>query len=91
MSALPPNLMQGFALTKDQRASQLWVSIAGHLKTELDRLRARNDSATLSEAETARLRGHIQCIKALLALDTDPPPLQARPVSTVTAARQVLG
>ena len=89
--SLPPNLMLDAFLTKDERASLVWKSLRARFEKKLQDLRKHNDSANLTEAETARLRGHIQCLKALLALDADPPPQQARPVPNVTAARQVLG
>ena len=91
MSALPRDLLSDIVLTKDERSSALWQSLKMRFEKKLQDLRKQNDSANLTEAETARLRGHIQCIKALLALDADPPPRQAPMVPNVTAARQVLG
>ncbi len=90
MSAMPPNLLADMVLTKEERASALWQSLKKRFEIKLQDLRTRNDSANLTEAETARLRGHIQCLKACLALDADPPPQQARPVPNAAAARQGL-
>ncbi len=91
MSELPDNLMNGFMLTKEQRESQLWVSIVAHLNERLGELRKRNDSAKLSEAETARLRGHIQCLKSLIDLGKEPSPRQAPQRPSVTTRRQMPG
>ena len=91
MSTLPRDLLSDIVLTKEERASALWQGLKKRLDAKLQDLRTRNDSANLTEAETARLRGHIKALKDLLALDADPPPRQAQPVPNVTAARQVLG
>lgn len=91
MSAPSPNMLADIVLSKEERGSALWAGLKKRLEAKLLDLRTRNDSANLTEAETARLRGHIQCIKSLLDLDADPPPQQARPAPNVTVKRQVLG
>ena len=86
-----PNLLAGIVLTKEERSSALWQNLRARFENKLQDLRSRNDSANLTEAETARLRGHIECLKRIIAWDADPPPQQARPVPNVTAARQMPG
>lgn len=44
-----------------------WVAIRKHLEGELDKLRRQND-VTMSEIETATLRGRIGAVKNLLSL-----------------------
>ena len=63
-----------FELTDGERMHPLWMRLKGHLETQLQSTRARNDNAKLSEAETAALRGHIQCLIAIAAIGNEPPP-----------------
>lgn len=69
MSDIP----ESFELTDGERAHPLWQRLKGHLETQLQSKRAQNDSAKLTEAETAALRGHIACLKATIALDQPRP------------------
>lgn len=65
-----------FRLTNGQRASEAWLVIKAHLQDELDLLRQRNDGDHDAIA-TAKIRGQIAHVKAMLALDKDlpiPPP-----------------
>ena len=62
-----------FALTAHDKASSLWLRLREHLTERLDDARRRNDSETLTEQETAALRGRIKCLKALVALGDDRP------------------
>lgn len=48
--------------------SRTWLVVKSHLQERLARCREKNDSAGLTEAETAALRGEIAAIKNLLDL-----------------------
>ena len=76
-------------LTNDERTSPVWESVRGHLERMLARKRVENDNSKLTDVETATLRGHIQCLKAMLALGSKPPEMTANPGSL--RARQDLG
>lgn len=52
--------------------SSLWGRLEEHLNTRLATLRKKND-ADLDEKRTARLRGRIQEVNAMLALATGKP------------------
>jgi hypothetical protein len=56
-----------------------WKAIAFHLQERLDRARVNNDSPSLSEQETAVLRGEIRALKELQSL---PSTLAARDVGS---------
>ncbi len=62
-----------FELTEGEKRHPLWMRLKSHLETQLQSMRERNDSAKLTEEETAALRGHIQCLKSLLTLGEDRP------------------
>ena len=55
-------------LTFEERNSATWAAIRKHLDSRLDVLRRQNDNA-LDSIETATLRGRIQEVKRLIALD----------------------
>lgn len=57
-----------FALSDEDRQTQLWKRLSKHLEQRLALLRAQNDAPLPAEA-TAAHRGRIAEIKALLALD----------------------
>jgi hypothetical protein len=59
-----------FALTANDKANPLWARIKAHLQDRLADARVRNDnpSLTMTEAQTAALRGHIACLKQIIAL-----------------------
>jgi hypothetical protein len=61
-----------FALTEGEKAHPLWVRLKRHLEERLHDARLRNDKA-LTEFETAGLRGHIACLKSIIALGDEPP------------------
>lgn len=61
-------------LTEEERTHPVWVSIKGRLEKKLADLREKNDNAKLTDVETAWLRGHIECLKAVLTLGNEPPP-----------------
>jgi hypothetical protein len=61
-----------FALTEHDKASSLWLRLKAHFEDRLAEVRQRNDAAH-SEQGTAALRGEIQALKRLIALDADRP------------------
>lgn len=62
-----------FRLTSAERASPLWLRLREHLDLKLQQKRARNDDHTLTEQQTAVMRGHIQCLKEIILLEKMPP------------------
>lgn len=62
-----------FQLDDGERRHVLWQRLKGHLEQRLARKRAENDKP-LDEQQTARIRGHIECLKGLIALGDEPPP-----------------
>lgn len=62
-----------FELTTGEKLSPLWARLTAYLESELQLQRARNDSARLTEAETAALRGNISRLKSLIDLGKDRP------------------
>ena len=66
-----------FHLTDDERNSPVWESVRGHLERMLAQKRVENDNPKLTDVETATLRGHIQFLKAVLALGKKPPQMTA--------------
>ncbi len=68
--------MTDFTLSVEERnVNPLWKRILAHLTEQRDILRSRNDGA-LDAIETAHLRGRIQQLNALIALDADKPDIQ---------------
>jgi len=61
-----------FVLTQDEKESRLWQKLIKHLEDRLQTLRLQNDGDR-SETETARLRGRIAELKAIIGLDKDLP------------------
>ena len=57
-------------LTFEERNSATWATIRKYLDERLDVVRRQNDNA-LDPTETATLRGRIQEVKRLIALDKD--------------------
>lgn len=68
----PPGV---FELSQSDRQSEIWRRLYAELTKRLNVRREENDGQ-LDEAQTARVRGHIECIKDLLALGDEPPPFQ---------------
>lgn len=64
-----------FELNLAERISPLWIKISTQLEKRLAELRTKNDNETLSEGETAALRGQIKFCKAVIGLGNEPPPL----------------
>ncbi len=71
MSAPLKQIIDNF-LTEDERKSPVWASVQKHLERMLARKRIENDNPKLTDVETATLRGHIACLKAMQALDKPP-------------------
>lgn len=86
MSALDQDLALAFKLTEEERQSPVFRSLCIRLDAKLDVLRKRNDDATLSDLQTATLRGHIACLKSVLSLAKAP-----RVEPPMTAERPMLG
>jgi hypothetical protein len=67
---------QDFVLTPFERTSPLWIKIELFLKQRLEKARLMND-APLSPEQTARVRGEIAALKALVRLGREPmPPIE---------------
>lgn len=56
--------------TYEELHSSLWVKLTEHYEARLQLLRQKNDNV-LSAEETARLRGRIAEVRAILALPQD--------------------
>ena len=72
MSAPPKLIIESF-LTEEERLSSTWQSVRQHLERMLAKKRVQNDNPKLTDVETATLRGHIECLRAILALGAKPP------------------
>ena len=73
----PIMVIADFHLTDEERTSATWQSVQAHLERMLAKKRFDNDNPKLTDVETATLRGHIQCLKAILALSAKPPAMTA--------------
>ncbi len=76
MSAPVKLIIENF-LTDDERTSPVWQSVRLHLERMLAKQRVANDNPNLTKKQTAMLRGHIQCLRAILALGAKPSSLAA--------------
>jgi hypothetical protein len=65
----PPDI---FELSRNERQSDIWLKLKRELNKRLEVQRAENDRPLDTEA-TARVRGHIECLKAVLAMGDEPP------------------
>ena len=63
-----------FELTAADKQSATWRRLRAHLEQELINKRGQNDGA-LDPIQTAKLRGHIESLKGLIALSDDKPPI----------------
>ena len=63
-----------FVLTAGDKANPLWVKLRAELEKRLANLRGKNDGPATHD-ETLTMRGQIQCLKALLALEKELPPI----------------
>lgn len=68
--------MSDFRLTDIDRNTPLWLALRAYLERRLESQRAKNDT-DLSPDETAKVRGRIAEIKALLALENPRPEIPA--------------
>lgn len=68
MSDMPPP----FFLTEGDRHSPLWLKLSDHLRSKLRDAHGKLEGDQ-SEQQTAMLRGHIKCLKALITLGDEPP------------------
>ncbi len=66
-----------FYLTDEERNSGVWQSVKTHFERLLAKKRAENDNPNLTAEQTATLRGHIDCLKAMIALGKKPPQMAA--------------
>lgn len=64
-----------FTLSSSERTSEVWRRLAKEMNKRLQSKREENDGP-LDTAQTATVRGHIECLKSLLALGDDPPTFQ---------------
>ena len=62
-------------LNRQDRDSVAWLKLKKHLEAQLQKCRIANDGH-MDEQRRARLGGRIEEIKAILALDSDVPPVQ---------------
>ena len=85
----PLKLIGDNFLTEDARASSAWREVQDHLQRMLAKKRIENDNPELTDVETATLRGHIQLLKAFIALGAKPPAMTAP--SARPGPRQDLG
>lgn len=58
-------------LTKGDVQSPVWLKLKAHLEAELSYWREQNDAKSLTEVETAFIRGEIRRIKRLLQIEAD--------------------
>jgi hypothetical protein len=63
-----------FALSEAERAHPLWLKLKAHCERRLN-AKLEQLASDLSEPQTASIRGHIRCLKELIALDLEPPQL----------------
>lgn len=66
------DLLDALELSDGERMHPLWVRLKAHFETQLQSLRERNDRPQ-TELETATLRGHIKCMRAVIALGDSRP------------------
>ena len=58
-------------LTKNDCQSAVWLKLREYLEAELAERRAYNDGLTLTDTETAAVRGDIKRLRRLLKLEAD--------------------
>ncbi len=90
MSAPVKLIIESF-LSDEERKSGVWRKVQEHLEAMLAKKRLENDNPKLTDVETATLRGHINCLKAFLALGKTPPEMtatNARPGARVDWSKQ---
>ena len=60
-------------LSAGDKLSPVWVVLKKHAAERLESLRAKLENESLSEVQTASLRGRIAEVRALLALENERP------------------
>jgi len=60
-------------LTPIEAQSALWLKLVDHMNESLEECRRKNDNASLTELETARLRGRIAAFKSFVGLGQPEP------------------
>jgi hypothetical protein len=75
MKTEPKVEMEFPVLSPTDRHSSVWLKLVKHYEARLESLRKQNDNPT-TEIETAKQRGRIQEVKALLRLNEEPPVLE---------------
>lgn len=65
--------MNDFELSANDKAQGLWLRLREHFTEMLAAARVRNDNETLTEQQTAALRGRIKCLRSIIALGDDRP------------------
>lgn len=63
---------QPFALSESDKHSPTWARIKTHLEDRVRRAHSKIEGE-LTEQQTANWRGHIRCLRSLLALADEPP------------------
>lgn len=63
-----------FQLTPSEQQSDLWRKLKTELTKRLQTHREANDSQ-LAPDMTARLRGHIECLREIISIGDEPPTL----------------
>lgn len=76
MKPEPPKVFR-FVLDAHERADSFGLKLKAHFEEELDRLRQKNDVLSLTEVQTAVLRGNIQFLKGFISLWDPPLPVTA--------------
>ena len=64
-------------LTDFECQQALWLKLVEHINQAIEKLRRKNDNASLGEIETARLRGQVAALKELLDLGQPEPAISA--------------
>ncbi len=80
MKLQPPEVFRRLELGAHERTDSFGLKLKAHFEEELSRLRQKNDASSLTEIQTAALRGNIQFLKGFLSL-WDPPLPQVAPAA----------
>lgn len=67
---IPP---ETFLLLPGDKVSPTWQRLKAYFEQELANARTKNDNEKLDPIQTALIRGRIQTLKNLLALENPPP------------------
>ena len=61
-----------FTLSEGERHSPLWMKLAEYFQEKIDIAHGKLEGE-ITEQQTAQWRGHIRCLKALIALGEESP------------------